>query len=247
LEVLKPAATAVNERRSELVGFYLGLFLVGFSRQRVGAAGRIGALHFPHLPYASRVHFRAAFRARAARTPWFNFGTIAAFLAWFGGTGYLLEHYYHVWVVIVVAVGHARGLGAASWSSVLAKVLMADDIPLDPADYDMVGAWAAPPFRSVPAAPANWCLRKAEPPRGGCPQREGAAIPKGIEVIFTRYEKGMPMWRPFEDALGEEESRVFRRTRPGFVQRRNAEFYDSQSSAPDRRRLCTGDPCSSWP
>ena len=75
-----------------------------------------------------------------AARPWFNLGTMAAFLAWFGGTGYLLEHYYGVWFVVALGIATLSGLGGASvvfWF--LAKVLMSREEALDPADYDMVG------------------------------------------------------------------------------------------------------------
>jgi hypothetical protein len=156
------------------------------------------------------VHFPRGVSGARGETPWFNFGTIAAFLAWFGGTGYLLEHYYHVWVVIVVAVATLSGLGAASvvfWF--LAKVLMADDIPLDPADYDMVGVLGRTTISIRPGGTGELVFTQGGTRHvAGARSEEGAAIPKGIEVIVTRYEKGIAYVRPFEDALGEEESRV---------------------------------------
>jgi len=39
----------------------------------------------------------------------------------------------------------------------------------------------------------------------GARSEDGAAIPKGSEVIVTRYEKGIAYVRPFEDVLGEQE------------------------------------------
>ena len=67
-------------------------------------------LHMPHLHLHHGIHVPHARAAACARRelPWFNFGTIAAFLAWFGGTGYLLEHYYHVWFVAGAGRGHAE-------------------------------------------------------------------------------------------------------------------------------------------
>ena len=57
-----------------------------------------------------------------------NFGTITAFLAWFGGTGYLLVHLRHIWVFAGLALSTLAGLAAASVVFVfVAKVLMAND------------------------------------------------------------------------------------------------------------------------
>jgi hypothetical protein len=58
----------------------------------------------------------------------------------------------------------------------------------------------------------------------GARSEDGAAIPKGAEVIVTRYEKGIAYVRPFEDVLGERSPR------------RNAQFYDPNHSHCDRRR-----------
>jgi hypothetical protein len=183
---------------------------VGFSLSALALLAGSVHLHFPHLHMHHGVHFPRGVSGARGETPWFNFGTIAAFLAWFGGTGYLLEHYYHVWVVIVVAVATLSGLGAASvvfWF--LAKVLMADDIPLDPADYDMVGVLGRTTISIRPGGTGELVFTQGGTRHvAGARSEEGAAIPKGIEVIVTRYEKGIAYVRPFEDALGEEESRV---------------------------------------
>src|SRR5205085_4149574 len=98
-------------------------------------------LHLPHLHVHYGIHVpRVHAGAHGADLAWFNFGTLAAFLAWFGGTGYLLQHYYSVWYVVTLGVAILSGIGAAAvvfWF--LARVLMAREASLDPADYEMVG------------------------------------------------------------------------------------------------------------
>src|SRR5947207_316227 len=119
--------------------FYLVCFFVGFGLSALALLAGSVHLHIPHLHLHHGIHMQRG-GAHGGELPWFNFGTIAAFLAWFGGTGYLLEHYYHVWVVIVIVVATLSGLGASAlvfWF--LARLLMSDEAPLDPADYDMVG------------------------------------------------------------------------------------------------------------
>ena len=69
-----------------------------------------------------------------------NFGTIAAFLAWFGGVGYLLSRYSSLWAVLALGLAVLSGLaGAAIVFWFLFKVLLKYDRDLDPADYEMVG------------------------------------------------------------------------------------------------------------
>ena len=94
----------------------------------------------PHLHFDHGIHLHGHGQGGDGGASWFNLGTLAAFLAWFGGTGYLLDHYYGVWFVVALLVATLSGLGGASvvfWF--LAKVLMKHEEALDPADYDMVG------------------------------------------------------------------------------------------------------------
>jgi hypothetical protein len=98
--------------------FYLVCFLVGFGLSLLSLLA--GSVHF-HIPHLHLHHGGA---------PWFNVATIAAFLAWFGGTGYLLERYYGVWYVLALGIAALSGIGAAAlvfWF--LAKVLLAREAP----------------------------------------------------------------------------------------------------------------------
>src|SRR5579863_9092197 len=93
---------------------YLICFVVGFSLSALALLAGSVHLHIPHLHLHHGIHMPRGASGSHGEVPWFNFGTISAFLAWFGGTGYLLEHYYHVWVVVVLAVSTVSGLGAAA-------------------------------------------------------------------------------------------------------------------------------------
>src|SRR5215472_18773198 len=109
--------------------FYLVCFLVGFGLSALALIAGSAHLHLPHLHFHHGLHLGHAHAGGVhahGDLPWFNFGTIAAFLAWFGGTGYLLERYYSVWFVATLAFATLSGLAAASmvfWF--LAKVLLA--------------------------------------------------------------------------------------------------------------------------
>ena len=110
IEVLKapPSAPApqIEEAFMTWSEFYLICFLVGFGLSVLSLLAGSVHLHLPHLHLHHGIHLAHGHGARRARRrcPWFNFGTIAAFLAWFGGTGYLLQHYYGVWFVVALGV-----------------------------------------------------------------------------------------------------------------------------------------------
>ena len=192
--------------------FYLICFLVGFGLSALTLLIGSVHLHLPHLHFGHGIHL-AHGHAHAGHAghngpAWFNFGTLAAFLAWFGGTGYLLEHYYAVWFLAALGIATLSGLGGAAvvfWF--LAKVLMSREEALDPADYDMVGVLGQ---LSMPIRPGGGTGELIYAQGGtrrvaGARAETGAAIAKGAEVVVTRYEKGIAYVRPWEDLAGDAE------------------------------------------
>lgn len=185
--------------------FYLICFLVGFGLSALALVAGSAHLHLPHLHLQHGIHVPHG--GSASSLPWFNFGTMAAFLAWFGGTGYLLERYSHVWFLAALGVATVSGLAAASvvfWF--LAKVLMAREAALDPADYDMVGVLGRISISIRPGGTGE-IIYSQEGTRhvSGARAEENVAIPKGAEVVVTRYEKGIAYVRPWQDPAAELE------------------------------------------
>ena len=179
--------------------FYLICFLVGFSLSALALVAGSVHLHLPHLHFHHGIHLPHG--PHAAELPWFNFGTMSAFLAWFGGTGYLLEHYYGVWFVAALGFATLSGLAAASvvfWF--LAKVLMAREAALNPADYEMVGVLGRV-TSSIRAGGTGEIVYSQEGTRrvAGARSEQGIAIPKGAEVLVMRYEKGIAYVQPWQD------------------------------------------------
>jgi membrane protein implicated in regulation of membrane protease activity len=183
--------------------FYLTCFLVGFGLSLLAVVAGGTHVHLPHLNVHHGIHIP---HAHGANLPWFNFGTLAAFLVWFGGTGYLLQRYYSIWFLVTLAVSILSGIGAAAvvfWF--LAKVLMRREAALDPADYDMIGVLGKL-SNSIRAGGTGELIYSQEGTRrvAGARSEDGTPIPKGSEVIVTRYEKGIAYVRRWEDPLDAE-------------------------------------------
>jgi membrane protein implicated in regulation of membrane protease activity len=183
--------------------FYLVAFLVGFLLSAISFFG--GVVHLPHF----HVHTHGGGRlggkggGRSGLSP-FNFGTIAAFLAWFGGTGYLLERYSNVWIYLGLFISAMSGLGGAALVFWFLLKLVGQDRPLDPADYEMVGVLGrvASPVRESGTGEMIFSrdgARCASPVRS----EDGSAIPRDTEVIVTRFEKGIAYVRRWEEMSGE--------------------------------------------
>ncbi len=174
--------------------FYLVAFLVGLLLSALSFFA--GAIHIPHFhPHA---------HSKGGMSP-LNFGTIAAFLAWFGGTGYLLERYSNVWIYLGLFIATMSGLGGAAVIFWFLMKLAAQDQPLDPADFEMAGVLGrvASPIRQSGTGEMIYSRNGA---RCGVAARSdgGEAIPRDTEVIVTRFEKGIAYVRRWEDMSGEK-------------------------------------------
>jgi membrane protein implicated in regulation of membrane protease activity len=184
--------------------FYLCCFLVGFALSLLSLIS--SAIHL-HLPDAHGSHGAIAKGSgRGYHSP-LNFGTISAFLAWFGGTGYLLTRYSSVWAVLALTLAFISGLGGAAavfWF--LVKVLLKHEKDLDPADYDMIGVLGKVSSTVRPGGVGEMIFTQHGVRRAaGIRSENGVAIPRGIEVVVMRYEKGVAYVRPWEE-LNEKSS-----------------------------------------
>lgn len=135
----------------------------------------------------------------------FNFVTLTAFLAWFGGTGYLLTRYSGVWVGFGLLASIASGLvGGGIVFLFLSRVLISGEENMDPADYEMVGVLGRI-SSSVRVGGTGEIIYTQMGTRRVCGARsdDGNAIAKGAEVVVTRYEKGIAYVRLWSEMSGE--------------------------------------------
>jgi membrane protein implicated in regulation of membrane protease activity len=131
----------------------------------------------------------------------FNFFTIAMFLAWFGGTGYLLSRYSTLAFLAGLGISTIVGLvGATIILLFLSRVLMSENENLDPADYEMVGVLGKI-SSSIRAGGTGEIIYSQAGTRRTCGARseDDRAISKGDEVVVTRYEKGIAYVRRWEE------------------------------------------------
>jgi len=72
---------------------YLACFLIGFSLSVLSFLASAVHVHLPfkmHLPFHTPHHHGGGLHKGGAHLSWLNTSTILAFLAWFGGAGYIL-------------------------------------------------------------------------------------------------------------------------------------------------------------
>lgn len=187
--------------------FYLTCFLVGVTLSLIAFVG--GSLHLPHVHFHLS-HGHAAIPgvggghaglSRGPEMPAFNFATITAFLAWFGGTGYLLTRHSSLLVVAVILLAIAAGLtGATIVFWFIVKFLLTHDQALDPADYDRVGVLGRV-ISTIREGGTGEILFSQEGTRQTCGARseDGTALARDTEIIVTRYEHGIAYVRRWEE------------------------------------------------
>ena len=176
--------------------FFLGCFVFGFVLSLVAFLAGSAHLHF-HL-HGHGAHAHGGGHGHASR---FNFGTIAAFLTWFGGAGYILSNWGRIGIALILAI--AIGIGAIGGTIIflfIAKVLAKGDRPLDPADYRVIGALGKVSSTVLPNGTGEMIFVQ-EGRRSALPIRSenGATIPSGREVIVTRYEQGIAYVREWDE------------------------------------------------
>jgi membrane protein implicated in regulation of membrane protease activity len=181
--------------------FYFFCFCVGFLCSLVSFLAGSSHLHI-HLPRGFHGHIGhgPGGKGSGAESP-INFATIAAFLAWFGGTGYLLSRYSMIWTLFALGLSILSGLGGASivfWF--LFQVLLKHDRDLDPADFEMVGVLGQLTSTVRENGTGEMIFSQAGVRRAASARSEtGLPIARGVEVVVTRYERGIAYVRPWEE------------------------------------------------
>jgi len=151
-------------------------------------------------PHPAGVH-----AAQGSAVSPFNFVTATAFLAWFGGTGYLLTRYSGLWVGFALMVSVIGGLiGGGIVFLFLTKVLISQEENMDPADYEMVGVLGRV-CSSIRSGGTGEIIYSQVGSRRVCGARseDSSAIAQGSEVVVTRYEKGIAYVRLWSELSGE--------------------------------------------
>jgi len=194
--------------------FYLVCFVVGFFLSVLMFLAGGMHLHIPHFHgHALPVHIHVAGHAHAGahtghggQVSPFNLITLTAFLAWFGGTGYLLTRHSAIWFWAALGISLLSGTGGAAIIYLfLSRVLSSPDEALDPTDYEMVGVLGRLSMPIRQGGTGELIYSQAGTRRVcGARADDGSAIFRGTEVVVTRYERGIAYVRPWSEMAGEE-------------------------------------------
>ena len=185
---------------------YLICFIIGFGLSLISAFG--GFVHMPH-GHHGHIHLGHGHgHGTGAEISPFNFSTITAFLAWFGGVGYLLTKFSGIWLWLSFVLAIASGLiGASLVFLFLVKVLLVHDEPLNAADYDMVGVLGHLTSSIREGGTGEMSFSQAGVRRSSAARTEdGMPLERGVDVIVTRYDKGIAYVRRCDDFNDSKET-----------------------------------------
>jgi membrane protein implicated in regulation of membrane protease activity len=194
--------------------FYLICFAVGFCFSFFSflfGGARTAHMNLPHFhghaggTHLPSAHISAGHAAHGNDVSVFNLVTLTAFLAWFGGTGYLLTRYSSLWVGFGLLVSLVSGLaGGGAVFLFLTKVLISHEESMDPADYEMAGVLGRVCV-SIRTGGTGEIIYSQVGTRRVCGARseDNSAIAKGTEVMVTRYDKGIAYVRLWSEMSGE--------------------------------------------
>ncbi len=183
---------------------FLGCFVVGFVLSVLAFAFGAIDMHV-HFPWETHVHADVFHGGHAHSVGPINFATITAFIAWFGGTGYLLTNEFRWLALPAVGASLLVGtLGAGLVFLLMAKVLWSPNENMQSVDYHMVGVLGrlSQPIREGGIGELIYSHGGA---RKSCGARsaDGRAIEKGAEVVVTDYERGIASVKRWSDLASE--------------------------------------------
>jgi hypothetical protein len=142
-----------------------------------------------------------------------NVGTVLAFLAWFGGIGYLLHTLSPLALLLVLALALLAGLAGATLVGLfLVKVLVPAQTPLDSGQYRLEGT----PGR-VTASIAAGGVGEITYSKAGTRRSDAARsvsdqpIAWGTEVVILGYQRGVAYVEPLDRYLKTPASEVAER------------------------------------
>jgi membrane protein implicated in regulation of membrane protease activity len=200
-----------------LSSFYLFCFLMGLTFSVLTfLAGAVHVhIHLPfhsHLPvHGTSVHvgqgggYGSAMKAGSLRggthVSWFNASTIMAFLAWFGGAGYILTRTSHLVAAASLSLAALAGLAAGTivYRFMLKLTYAGDSLMLDE-DYRIEGSVGTLSLPIRPAGTGEVIFSLGGVRRcAGARSDDGMPVEKGAEVVIERYEKGIAYVKRWEE------------------------------------------------
>ncbi len=195
-----------------LDALFLGSFLFGLLFSAMSLL--LGGIHVghPHV-HSTRLHLGGGHHDGDVGP--LNSATILAFIAWFGGVGYLVRNGLGTYALVSVLLGVVGGvIGASALGWFLLKVMLPAERVLDPSDFRLPGTLARV-TSSIRADGIGEIVYEQAGVRQVSAARslDGLPLPRGTEVVILQCERGIAAVQPWAVLVGEEGQDVLGETR----------------------------------
>lgn len=166
-------------------------FIAGLGLSVLSFASGLHVAHLPALFHGHRLlHLPRGARGPAHRGQTVNAAAMAAFLVWFGGSGLLLTRFVHWTTTVVSTLAAFIGLTAAVLINALLGALARQESRAEP--ISMIGMIGRTTVTIRAGGTGEIVFAHAGTRRVAAARSDdGAAIPRGVEVVVLRYEKGV--------------------------------------------------------
>ncbi|HEY2547068.1 MAG TPA: hypothetical protein VGI46_13465 [Candidatus Acidoferrum sp.] len=190
--------------------FYLLCFLVGFALSVLSFLAGAVNLHLPfhiHLPFHGAHHvggmpggghahgggLRSAGGKSGGHMSWLNASTLLAFLAWFGGVGYILTKHSHFVGLAILGFALLAGLFAGMLVfQFMARIAKATSGQMLDWDYRVEGAVGRVSMAIRENGTGEVIFEQNGARKSsGARSDDGTSLPKGTEVVISRCEDGI--------------------------------------------------------
>jgi hypothetical protein len=191
-------------------GFYLFCFALGLCLSAIAFVGGFSHVHIGHAHW----HFGHAGHAHAGTgahgggnssiSPVNGF-TLVIFLCWFGGAGYLLQHYGGFVVPVVLLLSTVAGIaGAAALFWFMAHVLMPHERAMTAEETATIGVVGRVSGAIRDHGTGEILFSQNGTRRFAAARSEnGLPIPRDTEVVVMRYEQGVAWVRRWDEVAEE--------------------------------------------
>lgn len=132
-----------------------------------------------------------------------SLSSVLAFLTWFGGVGYLARNGLDWWAPLSLVLGLVGGLaGAIAVGWAIRRVLRSSNGVLDPRDYRLVGTIGRVTSSIRADGYGEIVYEQGGTRHVAAARATGAeAIPRGVEVVVLRLERGVAIVQPWDELL----------------------------------------------
>jgi membrane protein implicated in regulation of membrane protease activity len=198
--------------------FYLLCFLVGFALSVLSFLAGAVHIHLPfkmHLPFHGAHHggglssgghahgagMKSAAMKSSGQISWLNASTLLAFLAWFGGVGYILTKHSHFVGLAILGFSLLSGLFAGALVfQFMAKIVKATNAQMLDWDYRVEGTVGTVSMTIRENGTGEVIFEQNGARKSsGARSEDGTPLPKGTEVVIARYDDGIAYVKRWEE------------------------------------------------